>query len=129
MKASIVFLLFLVTSTAFARQYIQCSDLDSWDRAVVNLNGDASTLFMTNGVHLPDDEQINVLKALYFSENTTTHAVFVTDEGSVKDIIKVPLKAIGQYSSYVEVIFAHQNINSGYTYERVMYCFSAIYND
>ena len=121
--------LITLSSSAFARQYIQCGDSNSWDGAVINLNGENSTLFMTNGVHLPDEDRVDMLKSLYFKGEDNSHAIYETDQGKIKDYVKVPLEVIGKYSSSFEVIMGHLNTDSGYTHERVMYCFSAIYND
>lgn len=116
------------TSSAFARQYIQCGDRTSWDGAVINLNGENSTLFMTNGVHLPDEDRVDMLKDLFFDSQDENHMIYTT-EGKIKDFVKVPVEVIGKYSSSFEVIMGHLNTENGYTRERVMYCFSAIYND
>lgn len=129
MKLSILLILLVISAPAMARQYIQCGVTNSWDGAVINLDGDNSTLFMTNGVHLPDEDRIDLLKDLYFDSKNETHTVYVTDQGKIKDVVKVPNNVIGKYSSSFEVIMGHVNTENGYSRERVMYCFSAIYND
>lgn len=128
MKSLLLVLAIVLSSSAFARQYIQCGDRTSWDGAVINLDGDNSTLFMTNGVHLPDEDRVDMLKDLQFEIKDATHSTFVTD-GTVKDYVKVPNDVIGKYSNSFEVIMGHLNTVTGYTRERIMYCFSAIYND
>ncbi len=128
MKSLIIILAITLSSSAFARQYIQCGDRTSWGGAVINLNGENSTLFMTNGVHLPDEDRIDMLKDLFLDSQDATHMIYTT-EGRIKDFVKVPNEVIGKYSSSFEVIVGHLNTENGYTRERVMYCFSAIYND
>lgn len=129
MKSLIIILSIVLSSSAFARQYIQCGDRTSWDGAVINLDGENSTLFMTNGVHLPDEDRVDMLKDLFFKGESSSHAIYETNTGRIKDYVKVPLEIIGKYSSSFEVIMGHLNTENGYTRERVMYCFSALYND
>lgn len=124
----IIISLMLVSLNSFARQYIQCADNNSWDRAVVNLNGDNSTLFMTNGVHLPDEDRVEVLKKLTFKEKTLSHHIYVTNSLPIIDVVKVPNDFINVYASNFEVVMGHTNTNNGYTSERTMYCFSALYD-
>lgn len=127
-KASIFLISLLLSSSVFARQYIQCGDRNSWDGAVINLDEDNSTLFMTNGVHLPDEDRVEMLKDLFFDSKDQTHSTFITNQGKIKDYVKVPNNKLGKYSSSFEVIMGHLNTENNYSYERVMYCFSAIYN-
>lgn len=128
MKSLIILFSITLSTSVFARQYIQCGDTTSWDGVVINLNDTQSTLFMTNGVHLPDEDRLDFLKDLFYQGNTETHAVFNT-EGEVKEVVSVPLEVIGKFSSSFEVIFDHIRQSDGYSYQRVMYCFSAIYKD
>lgn len=123
----LVLLFLLLSNLVHARQYIQCEDTDSWDHAVINLNNENSTLFLTNRVDAPDEDRIKVLKKLYFEQNTSDHAIFVTKEGEVEDIVKIPLNILNKYSQNFKIILGHKNIESDYSYEREMICFSAIY--
>lgn len=127
MKTILLVALMAISVPAFSRQYIQCGDSDSWDRAVVNLNGDESTLFMTTGVHDPDE--LRILKDLNFDSETATEVIYRTNDGPVVEYVSIPLEAIGVYSNYLVVTISHTNTSSGYTQSRQMSCFSAIYND
>lgn len=129
MKSVILLFSIVLSSSAFARQYIQCGDSTSWDGAVINLDGENSTLFMTNGVHLPDEDRIEMLKDLFFESEDSTHIIYITNEGTIKETVKIPREIIGKYSNGFEVILGHLNTENGYKLEHVMYCFSAIYND
>lgn len=128
MKLMIIFGL-LLSSSAFARQYIQCADSNSFERAVINLNDNQSTLFMTNGVHLPDEQRVEVLKDLNEVNTDENFTTFETNLGNVQDILKIPTAIIGEFSSYFQVELTHKRIDSGYERSRVMSCYSAIYED
>lgn len=117
--------LMLVSSSAFARQYIQCAASDSWDRAVINLNGDKSTLFMTNGVH--QDDEIRVLKKLFFVGNNGQDALFETRDGDVKEVVHVPANVIGKYSNYFVVVMEMSSANQNAKF--ALSCYSAIYDN
>ena len=118
--------LLITLSTAHARQYIQCADSQSWDRTVINLNGDESTLFMTTGVH--DTDALNILKPLKLVEITGTHHYFGTD-GVIQEFIELKNEDFGRASQYFEVNFTIKNMNSGESRTKTLGCFSSIYND
>ena len=129
-KFSVVFLvLSAVLNLAQARQYIQCADRDSWDRAVINLDGENSTLFMTNGVHLPPGDEIRELKRLLFVGKDKSYARFETRSGSVSDQVMIPLEALGVASNSFQVILGHKNLQNGYERERVLGCFSSVFEE
>jgi hypothetical protein len=117
--------LMLVSSSAFARQYIQCAHNDSWDRAVINLNGDKSTLFMTTGVH--QDDEVRVLKKLFFVGNNGQDATFETRESEVKEVVHVPSNVIGKYSNSFVVVMEMSSANQNAKF--AMSCFSSIYDN
>lgn len=119
-------LLTVFASEAFSRQYIQCSDYNSWDRVVVNLDGEKSTLFMTNGVHLPPEDQIRILKDLKKYSETATEEVYKTS-GETIDTVIVPKEHIGVASSYFEITLKHENVVRNLSRERQMGCFSSIH--
>jgi hypothetical protein len=112
---------------AFSRIYIQCADSNSWDRAVINLNGDQSTLFMTNGVHLPDE--IRVLKDLSLVSESTQELVYETTDGNIKDVVFIPVEDMQSSPNYFMVDLQHTRISSGYSQTRSMSCFSSTHND
>lgn len=128
MKIMIIFGLLLSTSV-FARQYIQCADHNNFERAVVNLDGEQSTLFMTNGVHLPDEQRVEILKGLKQVSSNEDVTIFKTSEGNVEDTVTVPTEIIGEYSNYFKVEFTHTRIDSGYSRSREMICYSALYDN
>ena len=127
MKAILLVALLAASLPAFSRQYIQCGSSNSWDRAVVNLNGDQSTLFMTTG--LGDPNELRILKDLYFDSETDTDLIYKTNQGPIVDYVSVPKSVIGKYSNYFIVSMTLVNTQSGYSSTREMSCYSAIYND
>ena len=120
----LILVLAMMTSSAFARQYIQC-DAGSFDRAVINLNGDKSTLFLTNGVHY--DDELRILKKLHFESNDGVVATYATNEGDSKEIVRIPAKAIGIPGDSIKVTLELRSLDSNYGEEVPMSCFSAIY--
>jgi hypothetical protein len=123
MKFALIFGLMLSTS-AFARQYIQCSTTgDSTDVMVVNLQdeGKQSTLFLSSGMQNPEDERL--LVNIDFDKVDGLHTIFkvVGEVGSGS--VAVPTEVLGKYSNFfiVELNFADYS----YPYS----CFSAIYNE
>lgn len=123
----IILLLLSISSFAHARQYIQCEDANSWDHAVINLNGENSTLFLTNRVDAPDEDRIKVVKKLFFQTNTNEFAIYNTNEGTVKETVKIPLEVIGKNSSKFNVILSLLATEDNYEAQREMICFSSIY--
>jgi hypothetical protein len=126
MKILILLLVSTLSMPAFSRVYIQCADSNSWDRAVINLNQDQSTLFMTNGVHLPDE--IRVLKDLNLIFESQTQLIYETSEGNIKDKVFIPLEQMQANPNYFTVKIEHTKTNSGYTQSRIMGCFSSVHN-
>ncbi len=129
MRIQLIILLLIISPLSMARQYIQCSVSDSWDRAVINLNHQQPTLYMTNGVHLPDGCQISTLKDLFWINNSENHAHYETKEGQVIELIAIPLNVLGRALSFFEVDFTHLRIDASYQYSRKMQCFSSIHAD
>lgn len=118
----ILTLVLFVSLTAQARQYIQCSssNIYSFDGLVINLNEDQSTLFMTNGVHLPDEDRVDLLMNLNLSSQNQNNYLFKVEDDS---ILEIPASVIGQYSNSFSVYLIQDSYSQQY------YCFSAIYND
>lgn len=125
MKILIVLLFVILNTSAFARQYIQCAHENSWDRMVINLDGDQSTLFMTSGVHLPD--AVNVLKVLNFIDADQNNHYYETT-GDVYEEIIISNDFINKALSNFEVIIKIIDTKSNYQREAKVSCFSSIYN-
>lgn len=125
----LLILIALLTQTVFARQYIQCARFSSFDGMVINLNDVQSTLFMTNGVHLPPGDELRVLKNLYFDYEENGFHYYSTDTNDVKDTVKIPSKIIGKYSSSFKVELTLTRLDNNYQQTADFSCFSAIYND
>lgn len=127
MKTILIFLLFVISVAAHSRQYIQCADNDSWDRVVINLNGDRSTLFMTNGVHLPDEDRVDVLKPLSLAQQDAYETTYKTSQGRILEYVKIPNAMLGVASNYFEISMGHLDQEGRLLHARVMGCFSSVY--
>lgn len=130
MKA--VVLVLLISLSASARQYMQCSpvgDIYSFDRIVINLNDTQSTLFITNGVHLPDSDRIEKLKKINFAGNQGEFTIYKSQNEQTQEILKIPTEIIGEYSNYFKVLFTVVKRSNGAELKKEFSCFSAIYND
>lgn len=127
----LAFILALLTfsSLSFARQYIQCSSLNpnSWDRMVINLNGENSTLFMTNGVHQPDE--IRVLKQLFYIETNETSTIYKTQDTHVIETVTIPNEFINVYSNYFLVNINMERVSDGISRNFDVSCYSALYDN
>lgn len=117
----------LFSFSAFSRQYIQCQVVDSWDGAIINLDGEDSTLFLTTGVHLPDE--IRVLKNLAYDSEDEKFVTYVTNEGPTKDSVSIPKSILGKHAQNFSVYFNHSNAEMDIEFGREMICFSAIYEN
>lgn len=113
-------LLLLVALNAEARTYIQCSG-QATDRAVVNINGDASTLFMTSGIGDPDE--IRILKNLRLQNETATSFEYLTTDEEI--LVTVPKHVVGTILNGFEVVLTF--VESDYDYS--MSCYSNVFND
>ena len=121
---TLFFLLALSLSTSvFARQYIQCAVVgESTDVAVVNLQTeDGGTLFLSSGMQNPEDERILVNIKFQMIEGTN-HIYKVINENG-EGSIEIPSSAIGKSRNdlMIDLVF------SGLTFQYS--CFSRIYND
>jgi hypothetical protein len=122
MKYFVLAFVLLLSTSAFARQYIQCSMVDTSDVMVVNLQtSKGGTLFLSSGMQNPEDERI--LVNIEFDKIHNSHHVFKVlgevGEGSVA----IPSRVIGKSSDsfLVDLMFADYNLSYS--------CFSRIYND
>jgi hypothetical protein len=123
----VITLLLFTSSLSHARQYIQCAHDNSWDRVVINLQGEKSTLFMTDGVHNP--HEIRILKPLFFVDNDGSVAAYETNQGKVKEVVLIPAAKLGVPSRLFEVIMRMQSHSGDHYAEFKLGCFSAIYPD
>ena len=119
----------LVSNVVWSRQYIQCSRHDSFDGMVINLNDVQSTLFMTNGVHLPPGDELRVLKDLFFSHEESGYHYYETEGDNVVETVQIPSEIIGEYSRSFNVDLTMTRLDSGYQQTSQFSCFSAIYQD
>lgn len=123
MKTFILTILFSLSTSAFARQYIQCSVLsDSTDVAVVNLQTEmGGTLFLSSGMQNPEDERILVNIEFDSIEGQNHIYKVVNQNGDGR--VAVPSNVIGKSSNSLIVDLSFDNYNFQYS------CFSRIYND
>jgi hypothetical protein len=124
MKSLILAFALSLSTSAFARQYIQCSSTDysSTDVAVVNLTTvKGGTLFISSGMQNPEDER-TVVKIAFDKVEGANHVYKLVD-APVEGYVTVPTAAIGKYSNYLAVDLQFGPYFVQYS------CFSAIYND
>lgn len=124
MKAFIVSAAFVLTSSAFARQYVQCSILDTnmTDVMVINLQTpESGNLFLTSGAQNPEDERI--LVNIKFDKVMNQNHIFKVIGESREASVALPSKVIGKSSNFfqADLIFG--------SYNALFSCFSKIYND
>lgn len=127
MKILVIFSVVFCTSFAEARQYIQCSqvDSDSTDRTVINLDGDRSTLFMTTGADDPDE--LRILKSIQLISSDTNETIFQSSDAYSIETVKIPTEFIGQASNRVTASLSLQAVDGSIRADVDMLCFSAIY--
>lgn len=123
MKSLILALALSLSTSAFARQYIQCSTRgDSTDVAVVNLSTpQGGTVFMSSGMQNPEDERILLDIEFDKIEGQFHNFKIVSDAGEGR--VLVSSDAIGKKSDYLIVDVRFMGYSMEYS------CFSRIYND
>jgi hypothetical protein len=124
MKHILALVIFITSTSTFARQYIQCSHSDPQytDVMVLNLTTKKSgTLFLSSGMQNPDDERI--LVNVEFQESTNQNYVYRVISSGVIGIVTVPEMVIGKSSNsfFIHLLFNGYEVNFG--------CFSRIYED
>jgi len=123
MKTLVLALTLSLSTSAFARQYIQCSvTADTTEVAVVNLTTEAGgTLFVSSGMQNPEDER-RLMKIELDSIEGKNHIYKAINENGTSTVI-IPSEAIGKSSNLLL-------INLGFAGSHFQYsCFSRIYND
>jgi hypothetical protein len=123
MKISLILL--TLSTLAFGRQYIQCAHSNSWDRMVINLDGEASTLFLTTGVH--DPNELRVLKDLYLQSEGDDFTVYETRDGAVKEEVEIENQYLNRALGYFPVTFTMTKVDTGYSQTFELGCFSSIH--
>ena len=123
MKTLILALALSLSTSAFARQYIQCSVMsDSSDVAVVNLTTEkGGTLFLSSGMQNPEDERILVNIEFEAIEGQNHIYKVVNENGQGR--VAVPSNVIGKSANSLIVELSFAEFNFDYN------CFSRIYND
>lgn len=111
---------------AQARQYIQCAHAHSYDRMVINLDGDQSTLFLTTGVH--DPNELRILKDLFLVEAGDDFHVYATNEGPVKEEIIIEKQYIDQALGYFTIDFKMTKLDDNYSQSFSLGCFSSLHD-
>ena len=124
MKSLVLALALTLSSTAFARQYIQCGSRDAYSTevAVVNLTTpEYGTAFMSSGMQNPEDERL-LLNIEFDKIEGGNHLYKVVDPRGT-GTVKVESKAINKSSDYLLVSIDFAGFGQDYS------CFSRIYND
>ena len=122
MKSLMLAFALSLSTTAFARQYIQCSSNQSSEVAVVNLTSvNNGTLFISSGMENSEADR-TVVKIKLEKVEAGNH-VYKIIHDNVQGQVVLPSSAIGKASNFLtlDLDFAGYFIQYG--------CFSAIYND
>ncbi|MFY7994581.1 MAG: hypothetical protein ACOVP4_14885 [Bacteriovoracaceae bacterium] len=124
MKSLLAFVVLLSATSAFARQYIQCSSLDysTTDVAVVNLQTTkGGTLFISSGMQ--NDESERTLVKIQKEKTSQGKVYFKIVHDGVKGHVVLNKADIGKSSDLVVVDLDFNGYLVNFT------CFSRIYND
>lgn len=124
MKSLLALVVLLSTTSAFARQYIQCSSLDysTTDVAVVNLQTTkGGTLFISSGMQ--NDESERTLVKIQKEKTSQGKVYFKIVHGGVKGHVVLNKSDIGKSSDLVLVDLDFNGYLVNFS------CFSRIYND
>jgi hypothetical protein len=123
MKFFVLAIALIAYSSAWARQYIQCSILaETTDVAVVNLETNKTgTLFLSSGMQNPEEERILLNIELDKSENGFDR--FKILNSNIDGNVSVPSEVIGKSSDSLIIHLVYGNLEFDYS------CFSRIYND
>jgi hypothetical protein len=122
MKSLILALTLSLSSTAFARQYFQCSTELGTDVMVLNLTTpEKGTLFLSSGMQNPENERTLVKVAFDRAENGHNIYSVIGEVGQGQ--VAVPAASLGKPSDYVVIDLSFANYFFSYT------CFTRIYND
>lgn len=110
-----------LSSTTYARQYIQChtTDTNSTDVMVVNLDNEKSTLFLSSGMQNPEDER--VLMKIELKRTDSNYHVFRAINFDKDVEVSVPSEIIGKRvrDFLIDLKFDE--------YQLTYSCFSALY--
>lgn len=124
MKSVLVLAVLLSATSAFARQYIQCSSLDysTTDVAVVNLQTEnGGTLFISSGMQ--NDESERTLVKIEKEKTKQGKVIFKIVNDNINGSVVLNKKDIGVNSDFILVDLDFNGYLVNYS------CFSRIYND
>lgn len=124
MKSLILLVAVVFSSTAFARQYMQCNsiDMNTTDVAVVNLTTvNGGTLFISSGMQNPEDERI--LFNIALSDVEEGKHIYGITNSEANGFVVIDSAIIGKSTNYTVVDL---NLNG---YQITYSCFARIYND
>ena len=120
-----IFLLtvFLISSNAYSRTYIQCSSITSdSDFIVLNINDTQSTIFMTNGVHRQDE--VRLVQNIYLEEVNDDYYLYLSENvDNIVEYISIPSNAINEFNSNFKVIITKNNMDTTFS------CFNNLFNN
>lgn len=123
MKSILFATILSLTAPAFARQYIQCSQLsETTDVAVVNLETSTNgTLFLSSGMQNPEDERI--LVTIQSDKRENNHEYFKITGENMAGHVAIPTDVLGKSADSFVIEISFANYRFDYS------CFSRIYHD
>ena len=127
-QLALVITIFLSLET-FGRTYIQCRSLTTNDDLmVVNLNNNQSTLFLTNGVHRPDE--FRMVKNIFLTKQGETHSIYTSEViNKTKEILEIPHNAIENYNNNFQITLNIEKVDGSISRVMEFSCFNNIFND
>jgi hypothetical protein len=124
MKSLILAFVLVFSSSAFARQYIQCTSLDysTTDVAVMNLTTEEyGTFFISSGMQ--NDESERFLMKIEFDKKENGKHIYKIVNDRVTGTVTIDSASVGVVSNFVRVDLSFNGFGAEYS------CFSRIYND
>ena len=128
MKKIIGMILLSLSISAHARTYIQCNSHEYDDiRMVLSIKGFQGTMFITNGVHLPDERR--QVRKIWQTRTTNEFKIYESRENQGKNFeLHIPKNAIETYNNNFDV-FAFP-VSKKANNERLMFsCFNNIFDN
>lgn len=124
MKSLILAFVLVFSTSAFARQYIQCTSMDyrTTDVAVMNLTTEKNgTFFISSGMQ--NDESERLLMKIVFDKKQNGKHIYNIDHSDITGTVTIDSASVGIVSNSVRVDLSFNGFGVEYS------CFSRIYND
>ena len=121
-------ILLSLSISAHARTYIQCNSYEFEDiRMVLSIKGFQGTMFITNGVHLPNERR--QVRKIWQTRTTTDYKIYESRENQGTNFeLHIPKNAIETYNNNFDV-FAFPVSDKANNERLVFSCFNNIFDN